>query len=329
MFSGEKALFKGLKLLGSLVTGSGKHGRLSILIYHRVLPRLDPMRPDDTDAEEFERQLQGLVGNFNVLSLPEAIVRLRSQSLPARAACVTFDDGYADNATVALPILQRWGVPATFFISTGFLDGGCMWNDALIEAVRLASGAQLDLTSAELGCPSIATMKERRLVAQRLITTLKYIPPVERDRQVQVVVESASAVIPNNLMMRSDQVRLLSDAGMTIGAHTVTHPILTTLGYAAARKECADGKDQLEALTGSRVSYFAYPNGKPGQDFNFEHVQIVKDLGFTAALSTTWGAATISSDPYQLPRFTPWDKNAVWFTLRLFHNCLRSRVKAM
>ncbi|WP_163360867.1 polysaccharide deacetylase family protein, partial [Escherichia coli] len=81
---------------------------------------------------------------FNVLPLDEAAQRLKDGSLPARAAALSFDDGYADNHDIALPLLQKHGLPCSFFIATGFLDGGRMWNDTLIESIRLSTKPLLD-----------------------------------------------------------------------------------------------------------------------------------------------------------------------------------------
>src|SRR6185295_2112486 len=111
----------------------------------------DPVASGTVDAAAFDWQMECLSRCFRVLPLSEAVERLRQGTLPGRAACVTFDDGYADNAEVALPILRRHGLCATFFVATGFLDGGIMFNDRVIEAVRGAPGAQLDLTPLGLG----------------------------------------------------------------------------------------------------------------------------------------------------------------------------------
>ncbi len=100
--------------------------RLSILIFHRVTPEADPLFPNEMQARRFEVLCAMLARDYQVLTLARA-VRLRQQArLPPRALVITFDDGYADNATHALPILQRHGLAATFFVSTGFLDGGRM-----------------------------------------------------------------------------------------------------------------------------------------------------------------------------------------------------------
>ena len=87
-----------------------------------------------------------------------------------------------------------------------------------------------------------------------------------------------------------------------------------------AYSEMADGCDELEAIIGYRPKLFAYPNGKPGQDYTAEHVQFAKRLGFIGAVSTAWGCARPDSDYFQLPRFTPWDQSSLRFNLRLARN---------
>jgi hypothetical protein len=129
---------------------AGARGRLSILILHRVLPAVDPLFPDEVDAARFDRMCRWLTQWFNVLPLDEAVHRLSSGTLPARALSITFDDGYADNHEVALPILQKHRLPATFYIATGFLDGGRMWNDTVIESVRRSPLDRLPLDGTEV-----------------------------------------------------------------------------------------------------------------------------------------------------------------------------------
>ena len=293
--------------------------RLSILIYHRVLARPDRLFPDQVDAALFARQLRLLKRCFRVMPLQTAARLLACGSLPARAACITFDDGYADNAEVALPILRQLGLCATFFIATGFLDGGQMWNDRVIALVRRAGGTRLDLSASALGCYDIATLAARRHTIDELLGALKYLPPQERLERVERICGTGQ---PGAIMMSSAQVRSLHQAGMEIGAHTVNHPILARISEQAARNEISQGKRDLEHLIGDEVSWFAYPNGKPGNDYLASHVELVKQLGFRGAVSTAPGAASASSDLFQLPRFTPWERNGLRFVLRLGQNML-------
>lgn len=306
-------VLKQISSMGSL------RSRLSILIYHRVLARPDPLFPAEIDAPRFEQHLAFLKANFNIIALHEAIDGLRNNTLPPRAACITFDDGYADNAEIALPLLQKHGVQATVFVATGFLDGGRMWNDTIIELIRNAPAA-IDLSAAGYGAFALDTIDQRRQAITALLGKLKYVPMEQRQQHVDAIAALVPVTLRNDLMMTSAQVRQLHDAGIEIGGHTVNHPIIARLPAAAARQEIADGKHALEAIIAAPVRLFAYPNGKPGQDYHAEHVSMVRQLGFEAAVSTSWGAARPGGDLFQLPRFTPWDRDRLRFTLRMMKN---------
>lgn len=318
---GVTSLF-GRTLLNLLSPGKSTP-RLSILIYHRVLPHLDPLFPGETDANTFDRQLAVLKTYFNILPLSDAVKRIHDGSLPPRTACITFDDGYADNAEIALPLLKKHGLSATFFVATGFLDGGRMWNDTVIELVRRTPDSVLDLTALGFGCIEIATTQQRTQAISALLGQLKYLPFEARQEQIERLCTHLQLALPTDLMMTSGQVRNLHNAGMDIGAHTVNHPILARVDTAVARREIENGKETLENIIGAPVRLFAYPNGKPGQDYLSEHVTMVKSLGFDAAVSTAWGAFRGKDDLYQLPRFTPWDKTPHKFMLRMAQNLLR------
>ena len=317
-----------IRLLTSLLSPAGAHARLSILIYHRVLAVEDPLFPNELDAAGFEAQMRLLMGAFHFIPLGEAVTALQRGALPARAACITFDDGYADNAAIALPILQRLGLPATFFVATGFLDGGRMWNDTVIELVRGAPGTVLDLSAMNFGKVDLSSLKKRREAIPGLLGRLKYLPLSERFQMVERMRALADVELPTNLMMTSAQVRGLHSAGMEIGGHTVNHPILATLDHGAAETEIANGKATLEKIIGAPVNLFAYPNGKPDQDYRAEHAAIVRRLGFSAAVSTAWGSSSARSDKFELPRFTPWDRTNMRFLLRMAQNLRRDSQRA-
>jgi peptidoglycan/xylan/chitin deacetylase (PgdA/CDA1 family) len=120
--------------------------------------------------------------------------------------------------------------------------------------------------------------------------------------------------------MREEQVRKLHGAGMEIGAHTETHPILLNTAPDTARREIVESGRRLAEIVRQPVRLFAYPNGKPGVDYGPEHVAMVRDAGYVAAVSTGWGVATALSDRFQLPRFTPWDRTPGRFMLRMVRN---------
>lgn len=305
-----------LRPFASLASGIGKHKKLFILIYHRVLDAPDFMRPDEVDKQVFTWQMALLAKHFNVLPLSEAIQRLQTGALPPRAVCITFDDGYADNYLNALPILQRFGLKATFFIANGFLNGGRMWNDTVIEAVRNFPGSVLDLSEIGLGCFPVADQDQKSQAAGQIIQSIKHLPFNQRD-QFTTYIAAQSEHLPDDLMMSSEQLIKLHRSGMEIGGHTVNHPILAKLDRQRAYQEIAENKQALEQLLNTELSIFAYPNGKPGQDYLAEHVEWVKQIGYRAAVSTQTSVASQNSDAWQLPRFTPWDRTELRFMLRM------------
>lgn len=309
-----------LKPFLGLLSPAGARARLSVLILHRVLPEPDPIYPEEVDAAAFDRLCCWVKALFNVLPLDEAVQRLYAGTLPPRALSISFDDGYADGHDVALPILLHHRLCAAFFITSGALQGGCMWNDQVEEAVRRTELTELDLRDAGLERYALGSAPLRRQAIERIDNALKYLPPLSRSALAQDIAARAGVQVSSELMLSHEQLRRLRRAGMQIGAHTVSHPILTGLPAAQVRQEVVGGKRQLEAILGEKVGLFAYPNGKWGQDFDAQAVHIVREAGFEAAFTTNWGSASRDTHPLLMPRFTPWDRTRLRFGLRLAAN---------
>ncbi len=306
------------------LTGRIASGGAAILIYHRVLPREDIINPDLT-VDLFEAHMRGIREHFTPVTLSEAIERLDSRSLAPRTVCVTFDDGYVNNVEVALPILERYGIPAAFFITTGFLEGGLMWNDAIAEAIRAMSSTKLDMRRWGLGILALDTFESKGDVVRKLLAHLKYASAAERESSGRYLANVAAAALPDNLMMRPEHVRTLRRSGMEIGAHSVTHPILANLSNNDARREIVESGTRLSEILREPIRLFAYPNGKPGTDYVSRHAEMVRSAGYRAALATSAGVATHRSDRFQLPRISPWGPSPRGFSLRLMQSFYRAR----
>lgn len=292
--------------------------RLSILIFHRVLPYPDPLLPYEPSAADFDTLLRHIARRFTVLPLADAIQRTYDGSLPPRALSITFDDGYADNLSIAAPLLRRHGMPATVFVATGYLDGGSMFNDLVIEAFRSTQARELDLTALGLGKHLLGSMEARRSAIDRVLRELKYMP--QRDSKAQDILHLAQVARPPSLMLTRDSLLALAQEGMHVGAHTTSHPILARIPADEAWRDICEGKRELEQLVRRPVTLFAYPNGKPRHDYAEEHVRMVREAGFSAAVSTAWGSASRASDRFQLPRFTPWSRKPWKFDLLMLRN---------
>jgi len=294
-----------------------RRARHQTLIFHRVLRQPDPMNPSEPTADWFRGLIRMLATNFEIIGLTEAVHRAVAGTLSGRTLSITFDDGYADNYTVALPILREFAVPATFFVASGFIDGGCMWNDTIIETIR-----RLDDGPHEMDIPgqqpyALSDWDSRRAAAAMVITAWKHLPPSERQARVDDLARRVGD-LPTDLMMSVEQLRALAATpGVTVGGHTRTHPILATLSPAQARDEIEGGKQDLEAMLQRELTLFAYPNGKFGRDYRVQDAELVRDAGFEAAVATDWGTLDASTDRFAIPRFTPWQQDLDRFSLDL------------
>jgi peptidoglycan/xylan/chitin deacetylase (PgdA/CDA1 family) len=295
--------------------GAGK-GRLCILNYHRILEAADPLLAVEPTAESFRWQMQLLADCFNVLSLHEALAALDAGCLPPRTVCITFDDGYRSTHDLALPILKEFNFPATVFVTSGYVGEGSMWNDRILEAVRMMNQHQLDLRDTGLGVYPLTTIDDRNRAIAALTEQAKYLAPPLRHTLVERL-DQLAGIGPQGPMLTADMIRALSRQGVEIGAHTVSHPILTSLADATAMHEIAESKRQLEAIVGKAVRYFAYPNGKHGMDFDERHVAMARQAGFAAAFTTALGAAAAADDRFALPRSRPWDTTRPLYVFRL------------
>ncbi len=295
--------------------------RLTIVMFHRVLPEPDPLLPDETDRALFRLRASWLARSFNVLTLDDAVARMAAGTLPARALCITFDDGYADNAEIALPELVALGLPATFFITTRYLDGGMMWNDRVIEAVRAWPRTRIE--SSVPGLPVTDLAAGRAAAVETLLTHLKYLDFETREASASRLLEESASPV-ENLMMNPEQIRRLHTSGMEIGAHTHSHPIMNTLTSAEVTAEIMTNKTALEAIIASPVTSFAYPNGRADQDYCSAHAALLEQAGFNCAVTTMPGAVGSLARRYEIPRFSPWDRTPARYLTRLALNYLRA-----
>jgi peptidoglycan/xylan/chitin deacetylase (PgdA/CDA1 family) len=309
----DKLVRTGIAGVSRICSKSG----LVILIYHRVLPQPDPMLPDVPDAVMFSMHMSLISRFFRVLPLDSALTQLHSGRLESPAVAVTFDDGYADNLEVALPILRAFNIPATVFVAPGFLDGGIMFNDAITEIFRRVPTGLFDAQSLNLGAWRIDDWASRRLAAANVIRKVKYLPLDQRQLMIEKMLDLSGVDLPDDLMLTTNQLQRLYNSGVGIGAHTVNHPILAALDDDAAKCEIRSSKERLEQLLGEPLVLFAYPNGKPGVDYLQKHVQMVSDAGFRFAVSTREAVARKSDPVMEFPRFGPWDRTSSRLLLRM------------
>ena len=285
------------------LSGHRANNKLLVLTYHRVLADYDPVI-DEVDAVQFTRQMETLAEYFNVVSLESGLEQMSQGILPAGSVCVTFDDGYRDNYDVALPILSALNLHATFFIATGYLGDGVMWNDVVRQAIKHTSLRELDLHEFSMGKVSVDTELKKLQLIEKLLGHIKYNGVSRRIELVDRLRQLAEVESSERLMMTEDEVKALSGAGMEIGGHTVSHPILTCASEDEARQEILEGKLYLEKMLNKKLKFFAYPNGQVDVDYDERHMQFVEEAGFDAALTTNSGVIDKSMGMFDLPRIS-------------------------
>ena len=282
-------------------------GHYAILMFHRVVDtatlRASANSPLMVEEGMFAAMAATLARHCRCLPLAEAVSRAGDRKTsPIPTVVLTFDDGYGDFHDTAFPILRRFGLPATMFLSTGFLDhpGRMLWWDA-VEAFF----ARPQATGFEDPALPAAFVREVRETArgsspQRVESFIRgpmyRLSPRDRDR---FLVRLPRGQRPRPAMLDWDQVRSLAASGLVdFGAHCVTHPFLDEMAPQAALEEIAISKGRIEAETGRPVTSFAYPSGRVPAAFR----EILPRAGIALAPTTRFGGNDASSDPLLLRR---------------------------
>ena len=299
----------------SALSPRGSRARLQIFTYHRIA---DEPNGIDPTACEFRDQVRWIIETCNLLPLGEAVTRLRKGALPCRAAAITFDDGYENNLSVALPILEQFGAHATIFVSTEPVCTGIMWNDLIIEGLKRAEG---DFVFA-FGDFEVE-VSDKTDLDLHLLSKLKYLPHDVRSEAAMSFYQQCTNDVVPRLMLREEQIANCDSPNIAFGAHTISHPILMNLTEQQCRVEIEESKRILSDWVNAPIDYFAYPNGRYGVDFSNREMNIVRDAGYSAAFSTEWGAARSGSNLFAMPRYTPWEKSEFGFKARILKTNLR------
>jgi peptidoglycan/xylan/chitin deacetylase (PgdA/CDA1 family) len=264
---------------------------LRVLTYHRVTdikesPFLDPSLISATPAT-FTQQMQYLMGKYNVISMTDVLNAVKNNSgLPRRAVLITFDDAYHDFIEFAWPVLKRFQLPATIFVPTAYPDktDQSFWNDRLYSVLFHTSKTEISIMP--IGTLQLGTCEERRQSLEKLKSYLKTIDHTKAMALVNEICFKLDEIhIYQKTTLSWEELRQLASKGVTIGAHTRTHPILPKLSYEDIRTEIIGSQSDLQKNIGTIYPIFCYPNG--GYDDNV--VNILKEEGFILAFSTMDG----------------------------------------
>lgn len=320
------SVFSRQQLAASALVGSGfarwtrqrLRDQIAVLTFHGL--RREEGQSDtllDLSLHEpvhrFRQLCAHLASHYEVVR-PEQAVALAigtQRSTPAKPqAVLTFDDGYASNLHLALPILREFRLPAIVFVSTHFIDGEWLWFQKLDAALVQARGTRLTLSIGDtfFDLP-LVTQDQRRRALVELLTELKQLPWASLTHQVERITEMLGfqAHLPRPEPMQSltwQEIKAIDSEGLLeIGGHTHRHPILSRCTPEEQGEEIHTCARKLHDALGHPARWFAYPNGGPG-DFDTRVCEpLLREAGFEAAFSMVNARVTPNSSPWALPRY--------------------------
>ena len=290
--------------------------RVPILPLHRVNDDNDPFMAAMPTAM-FAARMAHIARHYQVLTVEDLAQRLQEGRAPHNALAITFDDGYRDNLTHAAPILNRLGLPATIFLVTGYIDTPrTLWFDRLAMAFKSSPARRVELFDGRV--LALTTEAERLTALSAARALLKLVPEDERAASLEQLIQALRPAPerPKRLMLGWDEVTALRGLGFSIGAHTVTHPIMSRLTPSQVRDEVYGSKAAIEEAVGAPVRAFAYPNGKPA-DYNEAVTEVVREAGFTCAVTTNRGLNDADTPVLELRRGGPWEEHVPTYALKL------------
>lgn len=300
----KRAVLKAVQATGGFVLFRvANAGNGLVLMYHRFS---EAAGDEVISRQQFVAHLRYLTVRYKVVSIPELAAGLSARAAPERPlVAITIDDGHADAYDIAFPVLKQFGVPATLFVVTGFLDGVCwIWTDRVIYLFgctrRTRLSVQLGPEQLQLQFDDAAT---RSAVAALVIERLKRLPEAQKNSALDRLAVALDVDVPvkpppGYAPVSWRQVHELERHGVKIEAHTVTHPILTNVTSDQLTRELTESKARLERELGRPIRTFCYPNGDCSQAVR----DAVLRAGYTHAVLSAGGLNAPRADPLCLRR---------------------------
>jgi peptidoglycan/xylan/chitin deacetylase (PgdA/CDA1 family) len=285
-----------------------------ILGYHGVLTSADPDRAylndNFPDASAFERQMSYIARRYRPMRLADLITHyIRGEEVPPGAIVVTFDDGFANNYTVALPILRKYGVPATVFLTTGMIGtpDGQLWTERVSRSLWFTTRQSITIPAVRPSAFSLQSPKAREHASRTVLSVLKRMPPADRNWALAYIEDVCGRPSLTNeereryAFLSWPDVRAMLAEGIEFGSHTVNHPMVATLDDLTLRNEIVDSKRTIERELGTECYAFGYPNGSFA-DFGPRDQRALRQAGYRCALAISGGLNRANPDLFALHR---------------------------
>lgn len=272
----------------------------------RRIVMLHGVGPGELEVAAFVAQMEWLAHGFRVVPLAELIDGVAAGAPPAHEVALTFDDGLRCHAEVVAPVLSRLGLPATFFVCPGLIsERRWLWNHEVRVRLRLLDEAQRHLLAVDTGAPGPTI--------EPWVQWMKMLPVAAR-QQVEALIRARTRGFTPTPEQHArfdpvswEQLRMLDSDLFTVGSHTSSHPILTTLDQVELERELRGSRDALEQFLDKPVDLFCYPNGSQDRRVRDSTAKV-----YRAAVTTESGFVGEGEDLHHLPRFPVADDVALF-----------------
>jgi len=284
---------------------------IRILAYHKI----DNNEFDDLNmsipVSDFEVQIKYLSKYYHVLSLLDYVRSIQNRKkIKKNTVVITFDDGYKDNYTNAFPIIKKYHVPITIFLTvTPISTGQSLWYEVIVHMIKNSKIKELDLSDYGMGHIILNSSSDKQAAIYQIVSNAKTMPENQRQNLIDCLRQKLIIEDNNNqnkddienLMLSWDEMREMKNHGVTFGSHTMNHPILTQIPLETAEMEIKKSKEIIEKELGEKISLFTYPNGG-SEDFNEDIIDIIRKSGFSCACSLIPGVVKTGDNLFTLNR---------------------------
>ena len=298
--------------------------RVIILMYHGFTGKAEfdgitNYHRQNLHIDKFKKHLAYLKRNYNIIALDEFVSGIRSGKKPPPCSIIiTIDDGYKSNYSIAFPILMEFNVPASIFLTTNFIGEKVpLWSDRIEYAVNNTDLKNVEIEidgeklrfdlndrNARIVCDSGIKSRLKKIQQE---TRDKFVQEIEKMFHVKLFFDKNTPEI--YLPLEWDEISEMRKSGLiSFGSHTHSHYILPRCNPETIKNELLQSKKLIEGKTGVPCTLFCYPNGNPG-DFNESIGKMLKELGYSCALTTVSGFNDMKTNPYELMRIGVGDED--------------------
>ncbi|WP_321421999.1 polysaccharide deacetylase family protein [uncultured Methanobacterium sp.] len=285
------------------IFANGSKSKVAILTYHRICNKNDDWSLNPLPVKSFKEHLKFLTDSYNIISLDDLVDLVeKKEPIYEKTAVLTFDDGYKDNYTNAYPLLEKYDIPATIYLTSKLIGTDeLVWADkvgyiiyhSLVDHIKIDELSEYNLGSKFDKYQTFSLIK-RKLGDLSELEKSSFIDKLANLCEVEIPADAGC-----ELMLSWEEVKEMDENNIVFGAHTINHPVLPELTPKEAKWEILESKRVLEKNLQKKVNHFSYPYGT----FNQGVVNIVKDLKFKSAVTLDQNLInTRKDDLYTLSR---------------------------